>query len=77
MSFFFSPYKCLVYVAFGNENYARIAGRLQSKGIPYRTKSDNLGYNPSQLFPRIENTQYEIYVKPEDEHRALQAIHES
>jgi len=70
----FSKYKCLVYTAVGSENYLRICNKLQAKGISYRTKTyNNMNYSTGYL-PRLDNTQYDIYVTYEDEYKALQAI---
>lgn len=50
-------------------------------GISYRTKSPNdinhLGLDTSSvMFPRTDRTTtYEIFVRPEDEHKAQKAIH--
>jgi len=77
MSFFslLSKYKVLVYTAFGSENYFKAISKLQSHGVRYRTETFNNNYNSSQFQSRVDNSQYDIYVKPEDEHRAQQAIH--
>jgi len=71
----FSKYKVLVYTSFGSENYFRVISKLQSHGVKYRTETFNNTYNSSQLQGRVDNIQYDIYVKPEDEHTAQQAIH--
>jgi len=71
----FSKFKVLVYTAFGSESYFRAISKLQSHGVRYRTETFNNNYNSSQFQGRVDNTQYDIYVKPEDEHKAQQAIH--
>ncbi|USG67481.1 hypothetical protein NDK47_09475 [Brevibacillus ruminantium] len=75
---FFSSHKCLVYIAIGHEAYARVAAKLQQHGVSFRTKSPlgNVWQHASNtLPPRSELFTYEIYVKPEDEAKAHQAIH--
>lgn len=72
----FSRYKCLVSTTFGSDEYFRISGKLRAGGVPFRTRTYNNSYHSHQFFGRIDNTQYDIYVKYEDEHRAQQAIHE-
>lgn len=71
----FSKYKCLVYTAFGSENYLKIANRLSASGIKYKTRTYNNSYHSSQYFGRIDNTQYDFYVMYEDEQKAQHAIH--
>ncbi|KEO83997.1 hypothetical protein [Tumebacillus flagellatus] len=75
---FFSKYKKLVYTSFGSESYFKAVGKLQAAGIPYSTKTPGnlsaLG-SSSRLGPDM--TQYDLYVKPQDEACALEAIHRS
>ncbi|GED69334.1 hypothetical protein BRE01_30360 [Brevibacillus reuszeri] len=83
MSFFhalFSKYKCLIYTAFGHEKYLQIVHKLRAAGVQFRTRtysqeSNQLGSQTFGFFPRNDFTQYDIYVKKEDEHKALMAIH--
>ena len=35
----FSKYKCLVYTAFGNENYYKVVNNLKEYGVSYETVS--------------------------------------
>jgi hypothetical protein len=69
----FSKYKCLIYTSFGSEDYFRVVNKLTSHGVQFRTRTFN--YHSSQHFGRVDHTQYDIYVRPEDEHKAQQAIH--
>ncbi|WP_103106664.1 hypothetical protein [Brevibacillus reuszeri] len=78
--FFFSRYKCLVYTAFGHENYLRIVHKLAAGGVQFRTRSysqqgNQFGSPALGFFPRNDFTQYDIYVKKADEHKAQMAIH--
>lgn len=70
----FSKYKHLVYTAFGNEKYFKVAGKLKESGVAYQT---NIKRNPNtyQTIGHNDNAQYDIYVKEIDKHRAQQAIH--
>lgn len=77
ISSLFSKYKCLIYTSFGSENYLKVANKLSSSGIKYRTRTHNNSYNSysSQFVGRVDNTQYDIYVMYEDEQKAIHAIH--
>ncbi|MBL0386457.1 hypothetical protein JJB07_07335 [Tumebacillus sp. ITR2] len=68
----FTKYKKLVYSCVGHTTYFKVVGKLQGSGIPYRTKSSG-GFSD---FNMPELISYDIYVKREDEGRALQAIHD-
>jgi hypothetical protein len=71
----FSNYKCLVYTAFGNDDYYKVVGKLSGDGVSYETVSIR-NPNINQYFARNNDlTQYDIYVKEEDKHKAEQAIH--
>ncbi|WP_088068208.1 hypothetical protein [Gottfriedia luciferensis] len=61
----------LIYTAFGYQNYFLIIGKLRKEGIQYKTKL------PMNLRSRVfnENTQYDIYVKKDVEHEALQSLY--
>jgi hypothetical protein len=61
----------LIYTAFGDDNYFKIVSKLNEDGVKYRTEI------PGNLrTPRTynDNTQYDIYVKKEDEHKAAHAM---
>lgn len=82
MDFFlalFSRRKCLIYTAFGHEDYLRIAYRLKANGVRFRTRSHALhndsGHHHFGFFSKNDYTQYDIYVTKEDEHKAHMAIH--
>jgi hypothetical protein len=75
----FSKYKCLVNTVFGNEKYFTLVNKLKEDGVSYETVTirnlnlnGNFGQNDSS---RNDSTQYDIYVKEEDKHKAQQAIH--
>lgn len=85
MNFFqalFSKYKCLIYTAFGHEEYLRIVYKLKAGDVRFRTKAHTLDQQINHLgsptfgfFPKKDYTQYDIYVAKEDEHKAQQVIH--
>ncbi|RXT01955.1 hypothetical protein EIZ39_25190 [Ammoniphilus sp. CFH 90114] len=66
----FSRYNCLVFTAFGNKQFSNMVSKLDRQGIPYRSRFHNTG---SDYFN--DSTQYDIYVKKQDERKAQQAIH--
>lgn len=71
----FSDYKCLVYTAFGNEQYYKVINNLIKNGVSYETVTIR-NPNVNQYFARNNDlTQYDFYVKEEDKHKAQQAIH--
>ncbi|MFZ3579731.1 hypothetical protein [Virgibacillus sp. DJP39] len=70
----FSKYKNLVYTAFGNEKYFKIAGKLKEDGVPYQTVIVR-NPNVNQTIGHSDNTQYDIYVKEGDKHKAQHSIH--
>jgi hypothetical protein len=62
----------LVYTAFGNENYLKIAAKLQEDGVPYKTETPADFRTPRNGFN--DQTQYDIYVKKTDEHKSAHAL---
>jgi hypothetical protein len=62
----------LIYSAFGYEHYFRIIGKLKSEGVGYKTKTPMNFNNSDNRFN--DNTQYDIYVKKEEEHLAHRAL---
>ncbi|KQL39317.1 hypothetical protein AN960_10175 [Bacillus sp. FJAT-25509] len=61
----------LIYTTHGYQNYFMIIGKLKKNGIEYKTKL------PMNFSGRRfnENTQYDIYVKKDLEHLALQSLY--
>ena len=70
----FSKYKCSVYTAFGHEQYYKVINNLQKHGVSYETVTIR-NPNMNNFARNNDLTQYEIYVKEEDQHKAQQAIH--
>ncbi|MFF2879244.1 hypothetical protein ACFVR2_23420 [Gottfriedia sp. NPDC057991] len=63
----------LIYTTYGYQNYFMIIGKLKKNGIEYKTKL------PMNFSGRRfnENTQYDIYVKKDLEHLALQSLYQN
>lgn len=61
----------LLHTTFGHENYYKAVAKLKSAGVKYKTKTP-LNVNNRERFN--DNTQYDIYVKKEDEHLAQRAM---
>ncbi|GAA1369436.1 hypothetical protein ABWK46_07820 [Peribacillus frigoritolerans] len=69
-------YWTCIYTAFGNENYYKAVAKLEREGIPFKTKTPmNLGTENFQN--RHETTQYDVFVKKEQEHIAQRAINKN
>ncbi|WP_456277844.1 hypothetical protein [Bacillus sp. AK128] len=62
----------LYSTTFGYENYFKLVSRLQQSGIRYKTKTPLGTQRHRDLLGNRDNTQYDIYVKKEDEGRPLQ-----
>ncbi|RJS62568.1 hypothetical protein CJ483_12595 [Bacillus sp. PK3_68] len=62
----------LVRTVHGHESYYMVVGKLKSNGVSYKTKTPiNFGHRSFS-----DNTQYDIYVKKEEEHKAITALRE-
>ncbi|MCK1991913.1 hypothetical protein GW626_16310 [Peribacillus muralis] len=67
-------YWTCIYTLFGSDNYFKVIGKLESGGVPFKTKTPmNLGSTDFQNWNKT--TQYNVYVKKEDEQAAQRAIH--
>lgn len=64
----------LIYTTFGNEEYFKIISKLKDAGIKYKVVTPFRGMDTRNV-RFIDNTQYDIYVKKEDEHKAIGAFH--
>jgi protein associated with RNAse G/E len=63
----------LISTTFGNEEYFRIIAKLKTEGIRYKTDSPNrFSTHRTERFKGI--TQYDIYVKKEEERKAIRAL---
>lgn len=65
--------KILIYTAIGKNQYFQIVDRLTTHGVKHWTKiqADLQGRD----YFREQNRIYDIYVKKEDEGKAIEAIH--
>ena len=63
----------LIYTAFGNDQYFTVIAKLQSAGIKYKVVMPFSGMDTRNIRV-LDNTQYDIYVKKEDEHKAITKI---
>ncbi|WP_350299760.1 hypothetical protein [Peribacillus frigoritolerans] len=69
-------YWTCIYTAFGNENYYKAVAKLEREGIKFKTKTPmNLGSENFQN--RHETTQYDVFVKKEQEHIAQRVINKN
>lgn len=63
----------LIYSAYGNEEYFGIVSKLKAEGLKYRTHIPNRGFD-NRVDRFKDHTQFDIYVKKEDEHLAVKAL---
>ena len=69
-------YWTCIYTAFGNENYFKVVAKLEREGIQFKTKTPmNLGTD--NFHNRHETTQYDVFVKKEQEPIAQRAINKN
>jgi hypothetical protein len=67
--------RVVLYIALNDEDYFRIAGKLQTANILYTVKVPFDMKMPNEtMFPTNRTRTYEIYVKREDEYKAREAI---
>lgn len=66
----------LLYTAIGDDNCMRIVGKLNDAGIPYKSRAHgtHAGTGKRSLGFDTKLSQYDIYVKKDDEHKARVAI---
>lgn len=65
--------KKLIYTAIGQNQYFQAVDRLTTHGVKYWTKTQ-VDFQGRDYF-REQNRIYDIYVKEEDEGKAIEAIH--
>jgi hypothetical protein len=63
----------LIYTAFGYEKYFCIVSALKTEGIKFKTNTP-IGGIRNREFINHDFTQYDIYVKKEEEQRAINAL---
>ncbi|MED4204921.1 hypothetical protein [Neobacillus mesonae] len=64
----------LIYSTFGNEEYFRIIAILKSAGIKFKIETPSRGID-TRTSRFKDNTQYNFYVKKEEEHLAVKVLH--
>lgn len=82
--YFFLKKKHLAYTAFGMDMYYKACGKLSQGDVQYdavRKMSANLfspsaeAHIPMTRGNEMDNSQYDFYVRKEDQHKAQQALH--
>jgi hypothetical protein len=63
----------LIYTAFGYEKYFCVASALKDGGVKYKTNTP-IGAIRNRELINHDFTQYDIYVKKDDEGRAISAM---
>lgn len=77
--FFIPPERTLLFTTFDQEQYFRAKGQLAAEGIPHRSRitgGSGSGGHGGHYSTR-NMVQHDLYVRKEDEHRAVAAIHQS
>jgi hypothetical protein len=72
LQLFFNRKWLLFYTAFGHDNYFMIIAKLNAAGVKYKTKSPVSTRGDARF---NDQTQYDIFVKKEEEHMAHAALH--
>ncbi|WP_340024581.1 hypothetical protein MHI24_05565 [Paenibacillus sp. FSL K6-1096] len=77
--FFVPQERTLVYTTFDQSQYFRVKSRLAAAGIPHRSRINGGMKAATQRgsFGGKAAVQHDLFVRKEDEHRALGAIHKS
>ncbi|MEH7084567.1 hypothetical protein V7139_17770 [Neobacillus drentensis] len=71
LKFYFNRKWKLFYTAFGSDNYFMVVAKLNAAGVKFKT---NTLVNLRSDARFKDFTQYDIFVKEEDEHRAQAAL---
>jgi hypothetical protein len=65
-----------IYSTYGNEEYFKIIAKLKEEGIKYKVETPFRGFNSrNERFK--DDTQYNIYVKKDEEHKAVKVLHKT
>jgi hypothetical protein len=77
LDFFIPRERTLLLTTFDQEQYFKVKNILLAEGIPHRSKIDGgmRDLHKRTQFGGKTMVQYELYIRKEDEHRALQNIH--
>jgi hypothetical protein len=71
---FYNRNWALIYTAYGNEKYFSIIAKLKAEGVKFRINIPNRGFD-NRVDRFKDNTQYDIYVKKDEEHIAVKALY--
>jgi hypothetical protein len=75
--FFVPRERVAVYTTFDQGQYLKVKGLLAAAGIPHRSRINGGMKAAGQRvhYGGKANVQHDLYVRKEDEHRALQVMH--
>ena len=62
----------LIYSTYGYDEYFQVIGKLKSAGIKYKLADPAVDFRVDRF---KDHTQYQIYVKKEEEHEAVKVLH--
>ncbi|SEA20496.1 hypothetical protein SAMN05421743_103172 [Thalassobacillus cyri] len=75
IDYLISSKRTFIYSTYSLKEYYRIVSKLKSATIKYRVASNaHMSYHTG-VTKNDYGSEYKFYVKKEDEHKALQAIH--
>lgn len=64
----------LIWTAFGYVDYFKVMGKLKREGITCKVETPDRGIS-TRTDRFKDNTQYDIYVKKEEERKAIAVLH--
>ncbi|KKI88915.1 hypothetical protein WQ54_28760 [Bacillus sp. SA1-12] len=65
-----------IYSTHGNEEYFKIVAKLKEEGITYKVETSFRGFNSrNERFK--DDSQYNIFVKKDEEHKAVRVLHKT
>jgi hypothetical protein len=71
--FFFSKYRYLLFTSFNISEYYNAVNKLKQHGVSYRSRITS--YDTGTRYSnRNDNSQYDIFVKKDDQHLAEKAL---
>ncbi|WAH35197.1 hypothetical protein [Alicyclobacillus dauci] len=69
--------KTLIFSTFNEADYMAVMNKLDAEGVPYVLKSKRSNEFLGSQWSNLNNhTEYNFYVKPEDEGRAYKALNQ-
>ncbi|MFG6115313.1 hypothetical protein ACGTN9_08980 [Halobacillus sp. MO56] len=75
IDYLISTKKTFIYSTYSLKEYYRIISKLKAASIKYRVASNVHMSSHSGVTKNDYGNEYKFYVKKEDEHKALEAIH--